>query len=94
MADDDIQYDSSQGQQVTRSVGAKMSDAQAKSAAATFRMGTTAGAGLGKVAKSSSGMPTQNPGESPNDFGERLRQWREAKPELEGQKKALQAMGK
>ena len=90
MADDDIR-NTSEGSQ-TYHVGAKLSGAQAKSAANTFRQSTTAGAGLGKKEKSAGGMPKQDTGESVSDYSARLRKWREGTPVLEGQKKALTSM--
>lgn len=86
--DDDIRTEG------TYSVGSKMSGDQAKSAAATFRRSTTAGAGLGKLEKKSTGLPKQEEGESPSAYGARLRKYRDENPQVEGQKKALLGMSR
>lgn len=93
MAEDDIRTNE-RGESTTVSVGARMTGAQAKSAANILRAGTTAGSGLGKLGKAQTGMPKQEDGESPSAYGERLRKWREGSPAIDGQKKALQAMSK
>ena len=89
--DDDIRSEGGTG--TTYSVGAKMTGGQAKTAAAMFRKSTTAGAGLGKLEKKSTGLPKQEEGESPSAYGARLRKYRDENPAIEGQKKALQSMG-
>jgi hypothetical protein len=92
MREDDDVRSTAEGGTETRYVGARMSGDQAKTAAATFRRSTTAGAGLGKLEKKSEGMPKQEPGESPSAYGARLRKYREENPAIEGQKKALMGM--
>lgn len=93
MAEDDDIRTGSTGNAETYSVREKLSAGQAKSAAALFRRGTTAGAGLGKISKGTGGMPKQKEGESASDYGTRLREWRSSNPAIEGQKKALMGMG-
>lgn len=90
--DDDIRNEATGS--TTYSVGSKMSGTQAKSAAATFRASTTAGAGLGKLEKKSTGLPKQEPGEDVSTYSARLRKYRDENPEVEGQKKALLSMSK
>lgn len=92
MADD---YGVDSGGAYTRSLSAKKTAGDVSDAQAAARMGTTAGAGLGAKAKSASGMPKQEDGESASDYGARLRTWREsgAGAQAQGQKKALLAMG-
>jgi hypothetical protein len=92
VADDDIRPTDTGSE--TFSVGAKLSGGQAKSAANILRQGTTAGAGLGKLAKGTGGMPKQKEGETASEYSARLREWRSSSPVLEGQKKALTSMGK
>lgn len=50
---------------------------EVESAESKEKYGTTAGKGLGSKGGSSEGMPKQKEGESPSDYGERLRKWRE-----------------
>lgn len=72
--------------------GEDRSGSGVRSRLATASMGTTAGKGLGSLAKSDADMPRQSAGESASDYGERLRVYRErkrAKTEASAQKSAL-----
>lgn len=70
----------------TKHIGQDKSDAEIADSLAAASMSTTAGKGLGLKAKPvDASMPKQKPGESPADFGKRMREYREA----QNQRKAL-----
>lgn len=70
-------YNPESGQEETTHIGAGVDSGSLADRAATAAKGTTAGKGLGAMAKGGAGMPKQAPGESPAEFSERIRKWRE-----------------
>jgi hypothetical protein len=75
----------SDGTVATRFYGAEKSDESIAGAMDKARLSSTAGAGLGSKGKALTGAPKQEPNESPQSFGERMRKWRE----VQAQQKAF-----
>lgn len=62
------------------SYSAELTGGDIASHAATAASGTTAGKGLGALAKDADQAPKQNPGEDVSEYSERLRKWRSSRP--------------
>lgn len=75
----------SDGSMATKFVGAAKDDESIAGAQDRARLSSTAGSGLGAKGKALTGAPRQEPGESPQAYGEKMRKWRET----EAQKRAF-----
>ncbi len=73
------------GTMTSRYIAPDKDDDQIASAADKARLSSTAGTGLGSKGKSLTGAPKQEAGESPAQYAEKMRKWRET----ETQKRAF-----
>jgi len=83
------------GKITSGNVKSDLTDEDLKKREDAAKFGSTAGAGLGAKGKApTTGFPKQEQGESAMSYGERLRQYRASQSSsVEGQRKALKAMG-